>query len=101
MFHKSQQNNFRREGLHICEQNCALTVQEELEFWGIDDSQLQVIYGHWPKLIKIIWIVSENIYIFAVHYVFYIIKEVQDLPGTKTVYNPVTSKHSSELLSTS
>ena len=29
-------------GLHICEQNCALIVQSDLNYWGLDDIHLQV-----------------------------------------------------------
>ena len=32
----------RRGGLHICEQNCALIVQSDLDYWGLDDVHLQV-----------------------------------------------------------
>lgn len=28
--------------MHVCENNCALTVEDEIEFWGLDDTLLQV-----------------------------------------------------------
>ena len=33
---------FRGGDLHICERSCALDVQTELHFWGIDDLHLEV-----------------------------------------------------------
>ena len=33
----------RRGGLHICQQNCALIVQSDLDYWGLDDIHLQVL----------------------------------------------------------
>jgi len=32
---------YRRGGLHICEQNCALIVQSDFDYWGLDDVHLQ------------------------------------------------------------
>ena len=34
---------FRGGDLHICERSCALDVQTELHFWGIDDLHLEVV----------------------------------------------------------
>ena len=32
-----------REGeMHMCENNCALTLEDEIKFWGLDDTLLQV-----------------------------------------------------------
>ena len=32
-----------REGeMHVCENNCALTLEDEIKFWGLDDALLQV-----------------------------------------------------------
>ena len=28
--------------MHICENNCALTLEDEIKFWGLDDALLQV-----------------------------------------------------------
>ena len=40
---------FRGGDLHICERSCALDVQTELHFWGIDDLHLEVLEGLFPK----------------------------------------------------
>ena len=41
---------FRRGGLHICQQNCALIVQSDLDYWGLDDIHLQVLQPHSQKM---------------------------------------------------
>ena len=28
--------------MHVCENNCALTLEDEIKFWGLDDALLQV-----------------------------------------------------------
>ena len=28
--------------MHMCENNCALTLEDEIKFWGLDDGLLQV-----------------------------------------------------------
>ena len=28
--------------MHVCENNCALTVEDEIQFWGLDETLLQV-----------------------------------------------------------
>ena len=28
--------------MHMCENNCALTLEDEIKFWGLDDTLLQV-----------------------------------------------------------
>ena len=33
---------FREGEMHVCENNCALTVEDEIEFWALDDTLLQV-----------------------------------------------------------
>ena len=39
---KTYDGIFRGGDLHICERSCALDVQTELHFWGIDDLHLEV-----------------------------------------------------------
>ena len=29
--------------MHMCENNCALTLEDEIKFWGLDDTLLQVL----------------------------------------------------------
>ena len=41
-FHWTHDDAFRGGDLHICERSCALDVQTELHFWGIDDLHLEV-----------------------------------------------------------
>ena len=33
---------YRKEEMHVCETVCALTIPEELTFWGLKDDFLQV-----------------------------------------------------------
>ena len=66
---------FREGEMHVCENNCALTVEDEIQFWGLDDSLLQVftchahtIYLHlnFHSVIYLLECYSNSVYIFSV-----------------------------------